>query len=119
MSVTCTKRALKRDPATPIGQPGKLHVDCLCGAKVEIQRDANECTSCGRVYNQGGWITRDALTNLFPRLTAYRVTYDDGSVQVHSMAAGVTLDEARQHYVGTRFEVTETTFRTGVSVEQV
>lgn len=56
---------------------------------------------------------------VFAPLTAYRVTYNDGTSQVHSMAAGVTLKEAILYYVGQRFEVTEKTFRTGVTVEQV
>lgn len=50
-------------------------------------------------------------------LSAFRVAYDDGSTQDTNMAAGITLEEARAYFVGQRFEATETTFRTAVSVE--
>lgn len=56
---------------------------------------------------------------MHPPLTAFLVTYDNGDKQPVSMAAGVTLEQAKAHYVGTRFEITETTFRTGVKVEEL
>jgi len=50
-------------------------------------------------------------------LTAYRVTYDNGDVENVNMAAGVTLQQAQAYFVGQRFEITETTFRTAIKVE--
>lgn len=47
-------------------------------------------------------------------LTAYTVHYNTGDITAVSMAAGVTLEQAREHYVGVTFEVTET--QTGVQV---
>jgi len=55
----------------------------------------------------------------YPPLTAYRVFYDDGSTSETNMAAGVTIDDAARHFVGHRFELTETTFRTAVRVERI
>ena len=52
-------------------------------------------------------------------LTAYRVTYDDGTSRVTDMAATVTLQMARDYFLGHRFEITETTFHTAIAVEQV
>jgi len=43
-------------------------------------------------------------TTTCPPLTAYRVTLDDSSSYVTSMAAGVTLEEARAYFVGQSFE---------------
>ena len=52
-------------------------------------------------------------------LTAFLITYDNGDKQAVNMAAGVTLEQAQKHYIGQRFEITETTFRTGVKVEEI
>ena len=53
-------------------------------------------------------------------LPAYRVTFDDGTTLETSMARGITLDDAKAYYIGTPFvRDDETTFRTGVSVEQI
>jgi hypothetical protein len=52
-------------------------------------------------------------------LTAWRVTYDNGDVDEINMAFGVTYAEAKANFIGVRFEITETTFRTGVKVEQI
>lgn len=60
------------------------------------------------------------VIRVFAPLTAWRVTYDDGSVQVQDAAADITLEEARKYWVGQRFvRSDEKTFRTGVTVEQV
>jgi len=55
----------------------------------------------------------------YPPLTAFRVSYDDGSIEETNMAAGITLAEATAHFVGQRFEKTETTFRTATKVEKI
>lgn len=56
--------------------------------------------------------------NQYPPLTAFRIFFDDGTNYATSMAAGVTLQQATDYYVGQRFEKTETTFRTAIRVEQ-
>ena len=57
------------------------------------------------------------MTNILP---AYRVTFDDGTTLETSMAKGVTLEDAKEYYIGTRFvRDDETTFRTGVSVQRL
>ena len=55
----------------------------------------------------------------YPPLTSYLVHYDDGDIRATDMAAGVTLKMARDYFLGTRFEITETTFRTCVAVEEI
>lgn len=52
-------------------------------------------------------------------LTTFKITYDDGNVTTTEMAAGVTLQMAQNHFIGHRFEITETTFRTAVKVEKI
>ena len=39
----------------------------------------------------------------YPSLTAYRVTYRDGSTTSTNMAAGVTPEDAQAYYVGKWF----------------
>jgi hypothetical protein len=39
----------------------------------------------------------------YPPLTAYRVTYHDGSTTSTSMAASVTLDDAKKYFIGQWF----------------
>jgi len=56
---------------------------------------------------------------VFATLTAYRVTYDNGDVCIQNASADTTLKDAIDWWVGQRFEITEDTFRTVVSVEQV
>jgi hypothetical protein len=41
----------------------------------------------------------------YPPLTAYRITYSDGNVTDTNMAAGVTLADAQEYYVGKWFDV--------------
>lgn len=54
-------------------------------------------------------------------LTAYRVTYDDGSSYCTAMAAGVTLTDARNYFMGKTFvdECPETGRETRRVVTQV
>lgn len=59
------------------------------------------------------------VIRVFAPLTAWRVTYDDGSVEIHDASAETTLADAKAWWVGNRFEINEKTFRTGVTVEQV
>lgn len=37
--------------------------------------------------------------------TAFKITYADGTTTNTSMAAGVTLDEAREYFIGKRFDL--------------
>jgi len=39
----------------------------------------------------------------YPPLTAYRIKYSDGSDMITSMAAGVTLDDAKSYFIGSWF----------------
>lgn len=59
----------------------------------------------------------------YPPLTAYRVTNADGTSYITSMAAGVTLDEAREYFLGSWTdedpETGKETKRTVVNVEAV
>lgn len=55
-------------------------------------------------------------------LPAYRITYTNGQQIVTSMAAGVTLEEAKAYYIGHEFnlgEVDQDNMQTAVAVEQV
>lgn len=55
----------------------------------------------------------------FARLSSFVVTYDNGERRPTDMAAGITLEEARRHFVGTRFvQRDEKTYITGVAVEE-
>lgn len=61
----------------------------------------------------------------YPPLTAYRVFYNDGSEEVYSAAAGITLQQARDYYMprghGVRhyLDIAETRWRDVIRVEQV
>ena len=55
----------------------------------------------------------------YPPLTAFRIHFDDGTSYATNMAAGITLKEAMAYFIGQTFEITETTFRTVVKVEQL
>ena len=54
---TYTKKALIRDPNTPIGQPGKMHINCNCGNKVSMDGGPAQCSKCGQKYKADGWLT--------------------------------------------------------------
>jgi hypothetical protein len=61
-----TKRALIRDQETPVGQPGRMHIQCTCGTRVDMGvRDTGPafnsmaqvaCTFCGITYDGNGWV---------------------------------------------------------------
>ncbi len=54
------------------------------------------------------------------RLTAYRVTMSDGSSYETSMAAGITLEEARAYFIGQPQEQPdEKTILTAAAVEAI
>lgn len=38
-------------------------------------------------------------------LTAYKITYADGSTTSTNMAAGVTLEDAQKYFIGQRFDL--------------
>ena len=38
-------------------------------------------------------------------LTSYKITYADGSTTSTNMAAHVTLDDAKQYFIGQRFDL--------------
>lgn len=59
------------------------------------------------------------MKQTYPPLTAFRIFYDDGSTSETNMAASTTLADAIAYFVGRRFEITETTFRTAVRVEEI
>ncbi len=58
-------------------------------------------------------------------LPAFKITYDDGDHYVTSMAAGVTLQDARDYFLGKWFVTNECEFtgkeekKTVVSVEKL
>lgn len=52
-------------------------------------------------------------------LVGYEITFDNGDTLRTSMAGHVTLWDAEKYYIGKRFEITETTFRTAVSVKKI
>jgi len=61
-----------------------------------------------------------AIGTIYPPLTACRVSLSDGTSYVTSMAAGVTLADARAYFVGKWFEqADEKTMLQAVAVEQV
>tara|TARA_B100000614_G_scaffold262909_1_gene300704 strand:+ start:183766 stop:183975 length:210 start_codon:yes stop_codon:yes gene_type:complete len=54
------------------------------------------------------------------KLPAFRIVFDDGDIIETSMAAGITLEQAKAYYIGQPFvKADERTFRRGVSVEQI
>ena len=55
-------------------------------------------------------------------LTTFKVTYSDGSTNITSMAAHVTLTDAREYFVGKQFNVgyyPVQNMQTAVKVEQL
>lgn len=54
----------------------------------------------------------------YPPLTAFRIYFDDGTNYATNMAAGVTLQQATDYFVGKRFEKNDTTFHTAIRVVQ-
>lgn len=63
------------------------------------------------------------MAKTYPPLTAYRiiVEYADGHRESYdtNCAADIDLSAAQAYFMGQRQEVTETTFRTVVGVEQI
>ena len=58
----------------------------------------------------------------YPPLTAYRITYADGSTSVTSMAAGITLEDAQNYFIGHYFDVGAypiENMQTAISVEAI
>lgn len=58
----------------------------------------------------------------YPPLTAYKVTYRDGSTTSTNMAAGVTLEDAQKYFVGKWFArgtYPDDTMKQAVSVESI
>jgi hypothetical protein len=56
---------------------------------------------------------------VYPPLTEYLVIYSDGERRPTSLAAGITLEQAREYFIGKRFEITETTFHTTIDVQEI
>lgn len=53
------KLAIKRDPNVPIGQAAPLHLDCLCGTTLPIDRSLFiDCPTCGAQYDSSGWLLK-------------------------------------------------------------
>lgn len=75
-----------------------------------------------RFYRLADWKAKQQrqATRQYPPLTAYRVTMSDGSSYTTHMAAGVTLEDAREYFVGKQFEqADEKTILTAVKVEPI
>lgn len=53
------------------------------------------------------------------KLPAYKITYEDGTGYVTSMAKGITLEDARAYFVGKSFEMPDGTMKRIKSVETV
>lgn len=83
------------------------------------------CGECGRcpgvhTFEEIQKAARVASRDRTTRLPAFRVTYGDGESYVTSMAAGVTLAEARAYFVGTRHTMSdEKTTKTVATVEEM
>lgn len=56
---------------------------------------------------------------VFPPLTAYRVFLNNGTDYVTSMAAGVTLQQARDYFMGQPLEQSDGSTATVINVEAV
>lgn len=55
-------------------------------------------------------------------LTAYRITYADGTISETNMAADVTLAEAEKYYLGNKFDLgcyPKENLQTAIKVEQI
>lgn len=63
-TLRCTKRAVIRDAAVPIGQPAPLHINCGCGQKLTVNSDAFTGKApdelipcpCGITYDSRGYV---------------------------------------------------------------
>ena len=65
-----------------------------------------EADEFGRITEKPKYIEMIDVTDLlFEPLTAYRVTYRDGSTTSTNMAAGVTLDQAKAYFIGKWFNL--------------
>jgi hypothetical protein len=60
-----------------------------------------------------------AKEKVYPPLTAYRVYLDNGTNYVTSMAAGVTLKQAREYFMGQPLEQHDGSTATVTNVEAV
>jgi hypothetical protein len=65
--------------------------------------DEHEATL--NLYEHFDHIHRLKLTRIYDPLTAYEITYEDGSTSRTNMAADVTLEDAARYFVGKRFNV--------------
>ena len=91
------------------------HLKRLGIPHAEAHYQAGVCLTCGECGRCPGVHTfeeiqkaaRAASRDRTTRLPAFRVTYEDGESYVTSMAAGVTLAEARSYFVGTRHTMSD------------
>lgn len=56
-----TKKSLIRcdENCCPIGTAGHMHLNCVCGERLELGRGEESnftCPKCGTEYTPGGWI---------------------------------------------------------------
>ena len=53
-----TKVAMIREPGTPIGEQGRMYLNCPCGfgPATEGMEGSNVECECGRVYTAFGWV---------------------------------------------------------------
>lgn len=55
----------------------------------------------------------------YPPLTSYRVHLDNGTSYETDMAAGVSLQDAQDYFIGQSFEQDDGSLAKGVSVEKI
>jgi len=55
------------------------------------------------LYEKYNHISFPTFTEKYPPLTAYKITYSDGSTSSTNMAAGVTLEDAEKYFIGQWF----------------
>lgn len=61
VSSSYAKRAVKRDPTAPVGQPAELYwLDCGCGrcVPVDFPEGGDAACDCGVIYSARGWVRR-------------------------------------------------------------
>ncbi len=72
----------------------------------ESMRGVEEMTRVEGIQIIGELLEQAAkLAPKYPPLTTYKITYGNGMTTVTSMAAGITLDEARAYYIGQWFDL--------------
>lgn len=84
------KKAIRRRDGFEPGHPAPLYLVCICGAEVDIDREAylsdgpttdktaGECARCGTTYDARGWILKNGNSGTSENPIRYeRVTAGD------------------------------------------